>query len=443
MLKKSVLACISMFLLVLSACSIKETPAKESKQENDIKPTTKELATDLDGYLKEGPGKYAGVKYDETKVKSELDKLPNDISVKDAQKAIIDLLAEDYQPVLKEIDNFNTTLHIDVVDPENQATDIPNEKQKPVNAYILLDSSGSMVGKVGGRTKMDLAKAAVNRFSSSLPKGVNVSLRVYGNKGSSADKDKDVSCKSTEEVYPLTAYDSQKFGQSLNQFKPTGWTPIGLALTQAKKDLEEKGADTENIVYVVSDGIETCGGDPVQAAKELNQSGAKAIVNIIGFDVDNAGQQALKKVAEAGGGEYSTVQSEKDLREYFDKKNRDMYWKWNSWGTKASLSLHSQRLSRKGESEKLLFSVSSGFWKLMKSEEKNMKMAREYLKEKGKISEKSRLDMGQIFLKRYIALADYKDKKWSEINQEIDRNFAELNESAERKEKEMKGKYGK
>lgn len=435
--------CVSISLLILSACSFTETPSKESKQENDTQSTTKELATDLDGYLKERPGKYAGAKYDETKVKADLDKLPNNISVKDAQRAIIDLLAEDYQPVLKEIDNFNTTLHIDVADPENQTTDIPNEKQKPVNAYILLDASGSMAGKVGGRTKMDLAKAAVNRFSSSLPKGVNVSLRVYGNKGSNADKDKDVSCRSIEEVYPLIPYDSQKFGQSLNQFNPTGWTPIGLALEQAKKDLEEKGTDTENIVYVVSDGIETCGGDPVQAAKEMNQSGAKAIVNIIGFDVDNAGQQALKKVAAAGGGEYSTVQSEKDLREYFDKKNRDMYWKWKSWGTKASLSLHSQRLSRKGESEKLLFSVSSGFGKIMQTEEENMKMAIEYLKEKGKISENSRLDLGQILLKRYLALADYKNKKWSEIDQEIDRNFAELDKSAEQKEKEMKGRYGK
>ena len=64
--------------------------------------------------------------------------------------------------------------------------------------------------------------------------------------------------------------------------------------------------NVENIIYVVSDGIETCGGDPVKAAQAAAISGYRAIVNIIGFDVDNAGQRALKKVAKAGGGKYTT-----------------------------------------------------------------------------------------------------------------------------------------
>ena len=41
-----------------------------------------------------------------------------------------------------------------------------------------------------------------------------------------------------------------------------------------------------NIVYIVSDGVETCDGDPVAAAKLLQADNIQAQVNIIGFDVD-------------------------------------------------------------------------------------------------------------------------------------------------------------
>ena len=73
--------------------------------------------------------------------------------------------------------------------------------------------------------KMNLAKAAVERFASSLPENAKVSLWVYGHKGSNSKKDKQVSCKSTEEVYPLGTYQEEKFSQSLDQFQATGWTP--------------------------------------------------------------------------------------------------------------------------------------------------------------------------------------------------------------------------
>ena len=84
----------------------------------------------------------------------------------------------------------------------------------------------------------------------------------------------------------------------------------------------------ENIVYVVSDGIETCGGDPVKAAKDLHESDIQAVVNIIGFDVDNEGQRALKKVAEAGGGKYATVNTGEDLREHLEEEYRSLREAW-------------------------------------------------------------------------------------------------------------------
>lgn len=79
--------------------------------------------------------------------------------------------------------------------------------------------------------------------------------------------EKNFLCGSSEAVYGFGSYESSTFQQALNVYKPTGWTPLAKALTDTKQDFEDHQADGKNIVYVVSDGKETCGGSPSQAAK--------------------------------------------------------------------------------------------------------------------------------------------------------------------------------
>lgn len=77
--------------------------------------------------------------------------------------------------------------------------------------------------------------------------------------------------------------------------------------------MRKAGDNTENIVYVVSDGVETCDGNPVEEAGKLADSDLNAKVHIIGFDVDDEGQEQLKAAAEAGNGKYFTVNSKVEL----------------------------------------------------------------------------------------------------------------------------------
>src|SRR5690606_24237196 len=317
-------------LVFSSGCSLisgKNADQSDMDKKSD-EVEVKQAATDVEGMLREGPGKYAGDKYDEEKVKAELDKLPDNMTADEAYNHLVALLAEDYKPILKKLDALDPSIKTNIKSPGG--VNAPEgELPKQVNVEILLDASGSMAGRVNGGVKMDLAKDAIRNFVSKLPEGVQVALRVYGHKGSNQQKDKELSCKSTEVVYPLGAYDKATFQKSLNKFRPTGWTPLAAAIEQAKNDLSENtGENVENIIYVVSDGIETCGGDPVKAAKELHESEIQAIVNIIGFDVDNEGQRALKKVAEAGGGKYTTVSSGEDLQRYLEKEYARLRVEW-------------------------------------------------------------------------------------------------------------------
>ena len=92
------------------------------------------------------------------------------------------------------------------------------------------------------------------------------------------------------------------------------WTPLAATIKSAYDDLKVKSADnSENILFIVSDGIETCDGNPVEEAKRLANSDLNVKVNIIGFNVDDEGQKQLKETAAAGNGTYYTVNSNIDL----------------------------------------------------------------------------------------------------------------------------------
>ncbi|WP_171005514.1 VWA domain-containing protein [Bacillus sp. E(2018)] len=202
--------------------------------------------------------------------------------------------------------------------------EIAEEKQpKAKNIVILLDASGSMKAKVNGGVKMDLAKETIKKFTSDLSDDTSVSLFAYGHIGTGKDNDKQKSCEGIEAVYPLQTFNTNSFDQSLNAFDASGWTPLAGAIEKANELLSKyPESKYDNMVYIVSDGVETCDGDPVEAAKKLTEQSIQAKLNIIGFDVDDKGQQQLMKVAEAGNGQYATVTDKASLEDQVLKKWR-------------------------------------------------------------------------------------------------------------------------
>lgn len=318
-------------LLLLSACS-----SDGDKPAETIKPAAK----DPEGMVTEGPGKFAGNRYDEAKVQEELKKWPKNMTADEVYDRLVWLLAEDYKPVLKEAEEYKPSFSLSKLgdfDPNQQDTgNQQQEKEKRKNIVILIDSSGSMAGRVNGNTKMEEAKKAVKEFAKSLEGDVRIAIRAYGHKGTNQEKDKELSCASTEELYPLSAYQEERFTKVVDSLKPSGWTPLAAAIKGAGEDLASAHPEDENIVYVVSDGIESCGGDPVEEAKALHQSQIKAVVNIIGFDLDEKSRKALEQVAKAGGGEFTNVRSAQEMRNGFDiwtyigRTNEIMWWHFDN-----------------------------------------------------------------------------------------------------------------
>src|SRR5215217_8412331 len=82
--------------------------------------------------------------------------------------------------------------------------------------------------------------------------------------------------------------------------KAQGYTPIALSLQQAAGDFS--AAAKERVIVLVSDGKETCQGDPLIAAKTLAAKGIT--VHTVGFVVDTAARGQLQAIARATGGTY-------------------------------------------------------------------------------------------------------------------------------------------
>jgi hypothetical protein len=199
-----------------------------------------------------------------------------------------------------------------------------------LNVELILDSSNSMAERAGSETKIEAAKQAITGFMAALPKNANVALRVYGHKGGQDNIKKEESCASTDIVYAFQPLDRAKFNQAVRSFNPAGWTPIASALQAAGTDFGNKNAaQNTNLIYLVSDGEETCGGDPIAAARALHDSDVKAIINVIGFDVDDAGRAQLRRVAEAGGGVYYEAKNNAALIELFNKSVAESYRYFN------------------------------------------------------------------------------------------------------------------
>ncbi|MGI8386735.1 vWA domain-containing protein [Robertmurraya sp. P23] len=227
-------------------------------------------------------------------------------------------------------------------DPDME--DTRYQLKENLNVMILLDSSGSMSAEVKGKSKMTIAKETITKFVQSLPEGAKVGIRVYGHKGSGSDSDKQLSCSSSDILYPINTYDEGAFNQALNSIQPKGWTPTGLALLEAKKDLAQmNGENHTNIVYLVSDGVSTCGDQPVEAAKDLYNSNISPIINVIGFDVDSEGQNELIKIADATEGIYQKVNDQNELQKEFDRM-KDMAETWKDWKDQSQTKLERKQV---------------------------------------------------------------------------------------------------
>ena len=174
---------------------------------------------------------------------------------------------------------------------------------------VILDVSNSMWGQVDGRVKMDLAREALAASLIELPLNVRVALRAYGHLTPFGDEAQ--SCQETELLIPPTEGGSAQVLAEASSLTPTGQTPIALSLRAAADDLAAAGG--AGVVLLLTDGVESCGGDPTAVAAQIAASGLTFVLHTVGLGVDADSAAALRALATAGGGDYFDAPTATDL----------------------------------------------------------------------------------------------------------------------------------
>lgn len=192
------------------------------------------------------------------------------------------------------------------------ATGAIGPRVPPTRVIVMVDGSGSMAGRIGGKTKLELAREAARSFVDGLPPSVQVSLLVFGQQGDNSLAGKAKSCSAVDVTAPMSL-DREQFRAALAQVRAVGWTPLAAGLDRAESLLAATSTPGEQIIYVVSDGEETCGGEPVASARRINAGRTRAIINVIGFNLPSSEAVKLNAVAQAGGGGFVNLSSEAEL----------------------------------------------------------------------------------------------------------------------------------
>jgi Ca-activated chloride channel homolog len=177
-----------------------------------------------------------------------------------------------------------------------------NHRPTVTNFAIVLDCSGS-IGEAtrDGQVKIDVAKQVFAELISKIPEKLRVTFLICG-------YDHDLNCKAVEVARSLGTLDTSgklELVTLVSSLRPVADTPIALALETAGQELAKN--DTPCGLVLLTDGKETCGGNPVEvAARLVRKLNLSYGVNVIGFDVRNDERDSLAEIARAGKGKYRT-----------------------------------------------------------------------------------------------------------------------------------------
>ncbi|MBK9284632.1 MAG: VWA domain-containing protein [Sphingobacteriaceae bacterium] len=155
---------------------------------------------------------------------------------------------------------------------------------KATRILFVFDASNSMKNMHQNLTRMEGAKQLFFKFVDTLAKdkSFQFALRMYGH----TVKYPPGNCGDSKLVVPFSSNNLNLIKQKVKEAKPTGITPIEHSLTQAANDFPDNKAN--NIVIIITDGIEECGGDPCKARQKLMEKGIifKPFIIGIGLSID-------------------------------------------------------------------------------------------------------------------------------------------------------------
>lgn len=186
------------------------------------------------------------------------------------------------------------------------AAPILAEPAAPTQPIVLvLDASGSMWGKVGPEAKIVSAKKVLGDLVDQMPAAAELGLVAYGHR-------REGDCEDVEVLLSPGPLDRARAKALVAGIQPKGKTPITRSVEAAFATLGKTSGPAT--VVLLSDGLETCGGDPCAAVKLARSQRSQLVFHVVGFDVAKEDVSSLECAAQAGGGLYLAAQNAAELK---------------------------------------------------------------------------------------------------------------------------------
>ncbi|MBD3306296.1 tetratricopeptide repeat protein [candidate division KSB3 bacterium] len=174
--------------------------------------------------------------------------------------------------------------------------------EQTINVEIIFDASKTMgEPDINGNRKIDIAKKLVSILVQSFPqRDTAFALRVNGAASGN-------NCLDSALVVPFTKNNGQQILDAVRPIQPTGLSPLSYSLRQVLQDFS--GRLGMQIVFIITDGLETCDVGPVDPCTVtmdmLLQADFTGNINILGVNTiyDDA-QELLSCFAARGNGEF-------------------------------------------------------------------------------------------------------------------------------------------
>ncbi len=179
------------------------------------------------------------------------------------------------------------------------------------DAMLVFDASGSMSGMGFGEssvTRIDQIRKALSRVLPVVAPVRDLGLIVFG-PGSKK------SCENIDLKLPVARYSADRIMGELDTVQPYGQTPLTQAVKSAAEALHfrEKPA----VIVLLTDGDETCQGNPCELARQLKAEGKDVTVHVIGYMLRYAteptGGQMARCFSEVTGGLFISTESTDEL----------------------------------------------------------------------------------------------------------------------------------
>lgn len=157
------------------------------------------------------------------------------------------------------------------------------QQKTPVTTRVLFifDASFSMSDTWQKNVKIDVAKRILSDIIDSIRNVPNLQLALR-TLGADYSLYPNRNCQDTRLVVPFSTDNALDIEYAIKKISPMGTTPIAYTLEKCAQDFTPCD-HCHDVIILITDGIEECGGDPCEAAKQLREKGINLRPFIIGI----------------------------------------------------------------------------------------------------------------------------------------------------------------